>query len=206
MTARCELLAQPQGGCLTNRVALGWFCASLGVMAHVVRVEVHDRLATAPSDELLKLYGDVYAGAPYWNSPADVAEFAAEWAGLRDEPGIRLALARAETAAVGFGLGYVVRADSGWWGGVTTDDTPTFGIAEFGVLPDWRGQGIARRLHAALLDGRRETRAVLWVRVDAPVARAVYDSWGYRMVGTIDRPPGYNVMCLDLERGRMRHG
>jgi ribosomal protein S18 acetylase RimI-like enzyme len=175
-------------------------------MAHAVRVETHDRLAMAPSDEFLKLYGDVYAGAPYWNRPADVAEFAAEWGRLREEPGIRLVLARAADA-VGFGLGHVVRPDSGWWGGAPTVRGASFGIAEFGVLAGWRRLGVARRLHDALLAGRGESRAVLWVRVDAPVARAVYDSWGYRVVGAVEQSPGYHVMCLDLDgRERIGHG
>ncbi len=176
-------------------------------MAHAVRVETHDRLAAAASAEFLKLYGDVYAGAPYWNGPKDVAEFAAEWVQLRDEPGIRLVLARAEAGAVGFGLGHVVRPDSGWWGSAPTVRGASFGIAEFGVLAGWRRLGVARRLHDALLAGRGESRSVLWVRVDAPVARAVYDSWGYRMVGALDRSPGYQVMCLDLGgRERIGHG
>jgi GNAT superfamily N-acetyltransferase len=176
-------------------------------MADAVHIEIHDRLATAPSDELLTLYGDVYGGAPYWDGPSDVAEFAAEWDRLRTEPGIRLVLARAETGAVGFGLGHVVQPDSGWWGGAANDGALSFGIAEFGVSAGWRGLGIARRLHDALLVGRREGSAVLWVRADAPVAKAAYDSWGYRVVGAVDRPPRYHVMCLDLvEREKMGHG
>jgi hypothetical protein len=100
----------------------------------MVDVEVHDRLAATASDELLRLYGDVYGGAPYWDGPSDVAEFAAEWDRLRTEP-------------------------------------------------------------------------VLWVRADAPVARAAYDGWGYRVVGTIERSPRCHVMCLDLaERAKMGHG
>jgi predicted GNAT family acetyltransferase len=83
----------------------------------------------------------------------------------------------------------------------------SFGIAEFGVLAGWRRLGVARRLHDALLAGRGAGRAVLWVRVDAPVARAVYDSWGYRTVGAVDRSPGYHVMCLDLGgRESIGHG
>jgi ribosomal protein S18 acetylase RimI-like enzyme len=90
---------------------------------------------------------------------------------------------------------------------VAQDGGLGFGIAEFGVLAGWRGLGIARRLHDALLAGRREESAVLWVRADAPVARAVYDSWGYRVVSTIERSPRYHVMCLDLVgREKMGHG
>jgi GNAT superfamily N-acetyltransferase len=168
-------------------------------MADAVHVEVHDRLDTAAPDELLALYGDVYSAPPYTDGPVEVAEFAAEWPRLRTEPGIRLVLASAATGGlVGFGLGHVVRPDSGWWGGTAVVTGPSFGIAEFGVLAGWRGQGVARRMHDALLAGRPEGHAVLWVRVDAPVARAAYDSWGYRQVGTIERSPGYHVLCLDL--------
>ncbi len=79
------------------------------------------------------------------------------------------------------------------------DDAPTFGLAELGVHRACRWLGIARRLHDALLADRSELRFVLWVRTDAPVAAATYQSWGYRPVGTIrgsaEQPCG-QVLCL----------
>ena len=63
--------------------------------------------------------------------------------------------------------------------------------------PAWRRRELARRLHEALLAGRSESRVVLWVRADAPPARATYARWGYQLIGPVpDRPP-YQVMRLN---------
>ena len=179
-----------------------------------IRVETYDGSAAALTDDLLAVYAAVYAEPPYRDGPADVAEFAAEWPELLDQPGFRLVVARtASGQLVGFALGHVVDQTSGWWAGIgpcppdadlgrTADpvgsyDGDSFGIAELGVHPAWRRRKLASRLHEALLAGRGEQRVVLWVRADAPTARATYAGWGYRLVGSVaDRPP-YQVMCLD---------
>ena len=159
-------------------------------------IEVHESVADAPGDELLALYGDVYAGPPYFDGPSDVAEFAAAWAQWRAEPGFRLVLARSEGLLVGFAGGWSLPA--GGWGGA--EGISGYGVAEFGVRDGWRGRGIASQLHTALLAGRPESRVVLWVRVDAPAARAVYARWGYREVGSADRGgTSYLVLCLERD-------
>lgn len=171
-------------------------------MANEVHVTVHDGAAAKLSDELVELYGEVYAEAPYWDGPADVAEFAAEWPRLNGEPGFRLAIARTDSdGLVGFVLGHLVDRDSGWWAGADIATEHAFGIAEFGVHRAWRRSGIARRLHDALLEGQTAPRVVLWVRTDAPVAQAAYARWGYRQAGTIQRPPGRSYRVLFLDRG-----
>lgn len=157
----------------------------------------------------------MYAEPPYRDGPADVAEFVAEWRELSSQPGFRLVVARTAGGLVGFAVGHLVDQASGWWAGIrpgaTVGDTadpaglddagPGFGIAELGVHPAWRRQGLASRLHEALLAGRSERRVVLWVRADAPAARATYARWGYRLVVPVaDRPP-YQVMCLDRPAG-----
>lgn len=172
-------------------------------------IEVYESPATELSAELLALYAAVYADAPYYETPAEVAEFAAVWPRIRSESGFRLVVARVDGALVGMAEGYVLRPDCGWWpegaaaevarewitGGVGR----SFGIDEFGIVPGWRGRGVGSRLHAALLAGRRESRVVLWARVDAPVARAVYAGWGYRPAARVDQPNGrsFDVLCLD---------
>jgi ribosomal protein S18 acetylase RimI-like enzyme len=176
-----------------------------------VRIETYEGPAAALTDELRALYAAVYAEPPYRDGPGEVAEFAAEWPGLLTQPGFRLALARTGTGQlVGFALGHAVDPASGWWAGIRpappAGDThrvgvdhvgQSFGIAELGVHPGWRRRGLASRLHQALLAGRPEPGVVLWVRADAPAARATYARWGYRLIGSVpDRPP-YQVMYLD---------
>src|SRR6266568_2716615 len=82
-------------------------------MPGVTDIEVHEQVPATPSDELLALYGDVYAGPPYFDGPADVAEFAAAWPVWRAEPGFRLVLARAAGELVGFGVGWSL-PEGGW--------------------------------------------------------------------------------------------
>jgi len=179
--------------------------------ADEVRVETYDGPAVTLTDDLRALYAAVYAEPPYRDGPADVAEFVAEWPELLNQPGFRLVVARTADQLVGFAVGHMVGPASGWWAGIRPDplhgDTAdpagfddgghSFGIAELGVHPAWRRRGLASRLHEALLAGRGESRVVLWVRADAPAARATYARWGYRLLGSVqDRPP-YQVMCLD---------
>jgi ribosomal protein S18 acetylase RimI-like enzyme len=176
-----------------------------------VRVQTYEGAATALTDDLRALYAAVYAEPPYRDGPAEVAEFVAEWRELSTQPGFRLVVARTAGQLVGFALGHLVDRASGWWegiraappGGDTADPAGfddvghSFGIAELGVHPAWRRRGLASRLHEALLAGRSEPQVVLWVRADAPAARATYARWGYRLRGFVpDRPP-YLVMCLD---------
>jgi len=178
--------------------------------ADEVRVETYDGPTATLTDDLRALYAAVYAEPPYRDGPAEVAEFVAEWRELLNQPGFRLVVARTAGQLVGFALGHVVESASGWWAGirpgppggdtadpVDSDSGHSFGIAELGVHPGWRRRRLASRLHEALLAGRSEPRVVLWVRADAPAARATYARWGYRLIGSVpDRPP-YQVMCLD---------
>ena len=177
-------------------------------------VDIEVTAATELTDEFLDLYGAVYAEPPYDDGPDEVAEFAAAWPRIAGEPGFRLVLARDEGALVGFTVGYVLRPDCGWWPREHLSDFApgdveewigadgvgrSVGVDELGVRSGWRRRGLARALHDALVVGRRESRVVLWARVDAPVARAVYARWGYRDAARVSLPDGrsYVVMCLD---------
>jgi ribosomal protein S18 acetylase RimI-like enzyme len=167
-----------------------------------VRVETYDASTATLTAELRDLYGAVYAEAPYHDGPDDIAEFAAEWPALLARPGFGLALARVQDQSLaGFALGHAVEPGTGWWpAGRPESAKDSFGIAELGVHPGYRRHGIAKLVHDALLAGRPERCAVLWVRGDAPAAVAAYHRWGYRLVGAVaDRPP-YQVMSRDLTR------
>ena len=81
--------------------------------------------------------------------------------------------------------------------------TRTFVLTEIMVREPWRRQGIARRLHDMLLEGRREERAILTVRQDNDAAHAAYASWGWRKVGLMHPFPDapiYNTLVLPLAR------
>ncbi|MEU0401495.1 GNAT family N-acetyltransferase [Streptomyces sp. NPDC006197] len=82
------------------------------------------------------------------------------------------------------------------------DGRRTFGLMELAVCGPWRGQGVARGLHTALLDGIGAERVLLNVHSANRAATAAYRAWGYRKVGEV-RPGGaaadrYDVMLLDL--------
>ncbi|MFJ2819222.1 GNAT family N-acetyltransferase [Streptomyces sp. NPDC091279] len=74
-------------------------------------------------------------------------------------------------------------------------------MSEVVVRPSWRKQGIADRLHEALLKERTEDLAVLLVDVTHPKVRELYQSWGYAKAGE-QQPfadsPVYALMIEDL--------
>ncbi len=77
----------------------------------------------------------------------------------------------------------------------------TFGLSELMVRPAWRGQGLAGRLHDALLEDRPEELVCLLAEADQPRARARCESWGYRPVGPtrpVGGSPAYTVMLRRL--------
>ncbi|MGW2202140.1 hypothetical protein [Streptomyces sp. NPDC001774] len=67
----------------------------------------------------------------------------------------------------------------------------------------WRGTGVAKVLHDALLADRPEERATLLVEQTHPRVRALYESWGWRKLGDV-RPsmqgaPLFDAMLLPLQ-------
>lgn len=52
------------------------------------------------------------------------------------------------------------------------------------VRPAWRKTGTAAALHRALLADRPEHLAAFLVDPDHPKVQALYESWGYRPIGT----------------------
>lgn len=87
-------------------------------------------------------------------------------------------------------------------------DPFTWSIGQFAVSPDWRGQGIGRKLHqaaAAWALGRGARRMALDTAEPAVELIRLYQSWGYRVVGQCDWRPFTNylsvVMVLELDGG-----
>lgn len=109
--------------------------------------------------------------------------------------------------------GWMLAPDAVWWDELTEpvsaamrreDGHRTFGLVELAVRAPWRGQGVARSLHTALLDDIRAERVLLNVHPEARAASVAYRAWGYRKIGEA-RPRSadadlHDVMLLDLRR------
>lgn len=61
-------------------------------------------------------------------------------------------------------------------------DAPVYIFREFSVHPDHQRRGYGRVIHDAVLAERPERLAYLLVRVENP-AKALYESWGWRVIG-----------------------
>ncbi|MGK5627768.1 GNAT family N-acetyltransferase [Streptomyces sp. URMC 123] len=164
-------------------------------------------------DVFLPAYEEVYVEPPYRAGPLEVADFIDSFQRQAQRPGFRLVLARRAAEIVGFAFGHRLAAGSPWWDGLLeplpeedfTRETGerTFAVAGLAVRKPCRRQGIAARLHAALLEGLTVERVTLTARPEpeAAPARCAYRSWGYRLVGRF-RPwgetPVYDSMILQL--------
>lgn len=85
-------------------------------------------------------------------------------------------------------------------------DPTTYNIGQFAVDPQWQGAGIGRLLHDAAIDYIRSnggTRIALDTSDQAHHLIAMYERWGYHIVGRADWRPLTNyesvVMVKDVE-------
>ncbi|MEU9273239.1 GNAT family N-acetyltransferase [Streptomyces sp. NPDC048251] len=105
----------------------------------------------------------------------------------------------------GFAYGAPLQPGREWWRSTDYEPnngyTATYAVSEVMVRPAWRKQGIADRLHEALLTERDEDLAVLLVDVTHPKVGELYATWGYTKVGE-QQPfadsPLYAVMVKHL--------
>ncbi|MFJ8745825.1 GNAT family N-acetyltransferase [Embleya sp. NPDC127516] len=84
---------------------------------------------------------------------------------------------------------------------LTETNTRTFALCEVMVHAPWRGTGTAHALHEALLSRRTEERSHLLVEDEHPAVRALYESWGYHVMGTMQPypdSPRYDSMIRPL--------
>ncbi|GAA1011643.1 acetyltransferase [Streptomyces sp. F-3] len=181
---------------------------------HEIHYTRHDGQAAAGQlDAFLSAYEEVYAEPPYCEGPRDVAEFIDHYQVHVRRPGMRLILAWDAEEVVGFTYGHHLAPETRWWHSlqdvtlpdsfVREDGRRTFAVIELAVRKPWRRRGIAAALHTRLLDDLDVERVTLAVRPEpeAAAARAAYQAWGYRKVGT-SRPwqdaPLYNCMIREL--------
>lgn len=101
-------------------------------------------------------------------------------------------------------------ADDRWWRRTRPEPGPamagasTVAVKEMMVRRRWRGRGLARRLHDALLAGRPETQVSLMVNPlnqDGKV-QALYASWGYGAVGTARSSPEAPALTVMVRSAR----
>ncbi|MFG2336976.1 GNAT family N-acetyltransferase [Streptomyces yangpuensis] len=168
-------------------------------------------MVTSRGPRFRLVYAEAFAEPPYDETETDVA---AALRRLRSQTGkatFRGALASASDGEViGMAYGYPLGPQTGWWDQLTLpvpdemrreDGRRTFGLMELAVRAAWRRQGIARRLHGAVLDGTEVGRILLNVHPDSKAAVAVYRAWGYRKTGDARPWTGadpHDVMLLDL--------
>ncbi|MFB6836922.1 GNAT family N-acetyltransferase [Streptomyces sp. NPDC056361] len=163
-------------------------------------------------DAFRLIYAEAFAEPPYDETAEDVDAAFRRFPVQARRDGFRAVLARGgDGEPVGMAYGNPLAPDAVWWDELTEpvsddmrreDGRRTFGLMELAVRGAWRGQGVARRLHGALLDVVRAERVLLNVNPASGAAAAAYRAWGYRKVGEA-RPWGaeadlHDVMVLDL--------
>ncbi|MGG8409430.1 GNAT family N-acetyltransferase [Streptomyces sp. 12297] len=119
------------------------------------------------------------------------------------EPGWAVTIAYApQGEAIGYAYANSVGPGDRWWARMTVPVTPRFtarntvAVKEIGVIPAWRGVGVARQMHDALLSGRPEPYATLMVNPAAGGGKVMrlYAGWGYVEIGAAQ--PGPDSPCL----------
>lgn len=119
-------------------------------------------------------------------------------------PGFTCAVAYDDGQPAGYAYGAPLANGREWWRGHLEPEsaaTRTYAVSEVMVRPRWRKQGLSERVHEALLSGREEALAVLYVDTTHPRVQKLYESWRYRKVGEhrpFEDAPLYAVMVREL--------
>lgn len=122
-------------------------------------------------------------------------------------PGYQAIAAISGTELVGFIYGSTVRANGPWWKALVTplpddvtaeDGKRTLAIYDLLVARAWRGHGIASRLHANLLKGRKEERITLLSSEPQQPAYTIWLHWGYEIVAKAQPAPNGPVLDVFL--------
>jgi len=167
-------------------------------------------------DSIFALYYDTFSKPPYQWPEGEAREYQIRFERLAADPTFGIAVAQIESNLVGFSYGYTLRTNTKWWDGFITPvpetvraewEGRTFALIDFAVAEPVRGTGIGRNLHDVLLDSRQEERATLAMEPRAHQARAVYEHWGWQVVGHLEGPttdfaPEFDIMVHPLRADR----
>jgi GNAT superfamily N-acetyltransferase len=177
-----------------------------------ITITMHDGPSAAQlHDAIVALYGRAWAERVDVNDFYRPDRFAERFTRYTQNPGFALSLATdANGQPIGMMFGAVLAAGSHWWDDLQADvpddftvedGNRTFGVNELAVTPARRREGIAGRLHDALIDSQPVRRAALLVRPDNQAARRAYARWGWQETGTLQPSPDmpdYIVMIRQL--------
>ncbi|MEU5162187.1 GNAT family N-acetyltransferase [Streptomyces sp. NPDC020875] len=150
--------------------------------------------ASAIVPELTEVYARVYGGPPYAGDPFfSVRTFTERLTAAFGMPGFEVVTARlTEGTLAGYVHGVTLAPDRVWWASLNdvlpadaraaADAGEMFWLRELMVLPEYTNRGIGRRLHDAMVSGRREPWTTLTCIHDNQPARDAYPRWGYEVV------------------------
>lgn len=149
-----------------------------------LRHYTYGRLPQGFKQLLIDVHADCYADAMDDEFNQRFPWFADHWSSM---DGFTCVVAFEGEEPTGFAYGAPLQPGREWWRDTAFEPnngyTATYAVSEVMVRPKWRKQGIADRLHTALLDKRSEDLAVLLVDVTHPKVQTLYESWGYQKVG-----------------------
>jgi ribosomal protein S18 acetylase RimI-like enzyme len=162
----------------------------------VTRLTCLDGPATAGlSDQLVAVYRAAMGAPPFGETEVETGWFAQELADELTGPGYRCWVATDDDGQVaGFAYGFptpVIPAD-GWYGSLREAVGPDgaerwltgqFAVVWIAVHPDRRSRGIGRALLERLLAGAGSERAWLVTHDLVTLARALYRSLGFQLLG-----------------------
>jgi GNAT superfamily N-acetyltransferase len=154
-----------------------------------------------------ELYREVFSVPPYFWKPDEAQLHRERLLRLLDDPTFGIAVAWAGSELVGFAYGFTVPPDTKRWSNLTepapaelTEEWSgrTFLLFDFAVRAAYRGQGVGRALHDALLGSRTEERASLSVEPPAIETKAIYEHWGWRKVAQSRGGPAAAAPVFDV--------
>ncbi|MGX1483151.1 GNAT superfamily N-acetyltransferase [Streptomyces griseus] len=144
----------------------------------------------AARGDLLNVYAEVRAPLLHLANYA-VSSFGERLDRHGAEPGFQVVLAYEGERPVGYAYGNTIKDGDRYWQRTSPAPIETYtahavlALKEIGVSPAWRGTGVARHIHNALLAGRKEPYVTLMVNQAAGDGKvhALYRSWGYEDIG-----------------------
>lgn len=150
---------------------------------------------------ILDVYADVRADLLHLPNYA-VTAFAERLDRHSKEPGWGAILAYEQGEPIAYAYANTVDSEDRWWTRVTPaplaeyTDRHAVALKEIGVRIPWRGTGIARHIHDALLADRNEPYVTLMVNPLAGNGKVhrLYESWGYEDIGQSQPSPASPVL------------